>query len=267
MRQVSLAPALVALALPLMAAAAGAAPTVCFEPASLMVEPGENFSLSIRIDAGIDTLSCFLVEFEFDAAVIELTEAIEGNLFARCGDPTMFHWDTLASGKHSCNDVVLGYMTYVLCPGELVHLDFRALEQGATRVEFTAVDLRDIRREPIVPVNVEGAVVGVCFATGVEEEPGSGAAVAAVRASPNPFASVTTVEFEIPHAVREPMAAVYDAAGRFVARLPVETTGVGRGRALWRGLGERGLPLPSGVYFVSVVAGEAVVRTRVTLVR
>jgi hypothetical protein len=46
-----------------LAAPAWSAPTVYFEPAITEVEQGQVFTVGIRVDAGTDTLTCFLVEF------------------------------------------------------------------------------------------------------------------------------------------------------------------------------------------------------------
>ena len=68
---------LVLMVVLLLAGLARPAPTVYFEPATTEVEQGQDFTISIRVDAGADTLTCFLVEFTFDASVIELVSAGE----------------------------------------------------------------------------------------------------------------------------------------------------------------------------------------------
>ncbi len=77
------------MAILVLAAPAWSAPTVYFEPAITDVEQGQAFSVGIRVDAGTDTLTCFLVEFTFDASVIELLSAEEGTLFAAFTPATM----------------------------------------------------------------------------------------------------------------------------------------------------------------------------------
>ena len=153
----------------LLAGSAWSAPTVYFEPAVVQVEEGETFSVGVRVDAGVDTLTCFLVEFTFNASVIELLSAAEGTLFAESGHSTMFHWDQYSPGFHSCNDVTLGFDVFVMCPGELIHLEFHAVAAGATPLSITIVDLRDIRRDPILPVFTEGGSVTVGPGTGVPQ--------------------------------------------------------------------------------------------------
>ncbi|MCK4510265.1 hypothetical protein KAW64_00915, partial [bacterium] len=121
----------------ILAASAWSAPTVYFEPAAMEVEQGQTFPVGIRVDAGADTLTCFLVEFTFDSSVLELLSADEGTLFAESGHSTMFDWDQHSPGLHSCNDITLGFNAFVLCPGELVHLEFYAIAEGATPLSIT----------------------------------------------------------------------------------------------------------------------------------
>jgi hypothetical protein len=151
-----------------------AAPTVFVHPDTVLVAPGEAFTMDIRVDSGTDTVTCFLVEFEFDPFVLELISAEEGSLFTECGFPTMYNWDVLGLGHHSCNDVTLGPYTYTIAPGEMVSLSFVAANPGWTSVEILAEDLRDYRRNRILPVWTEDAVVFVVPATGVpdDETPG-----------------------------------------------------------------------------------------------
>ncbi len=73
-------------------------PTVFVSPGTTLVAPGESFTMDIRVDGGTDTVTCFLVEFEFDPVVIQLVSADEGSLFAACGFPTMCNWDVLGAG-------------------------------------------------------------------------------------------------------------------------------------------------------------------------
>jgi hypothetical protein len=162
------------LAAALAAGAAQAAPTVFVHPDTVVVAPGEAFTMDIRVDSGTDTITCFLVEFEFDPFVVELESAAEGSLFTECGFPTMYNWDVLGPGHHFCNDVTLGPYTYTVAPGEMVSLSFVAADAGWTSIEILAEDLRDYRRDRILPVWTEDAIVFVVPPTGVpdDETPG-----------------------------------------------------------------------------------------------
>lgn len=255
-----------ALALALaLAAAAPAAPTVFVSPATTLVSPGESFTMDIRVDSGVDTVTCFLVEFEFDPAVIQLVSATEGSLFAACGFPTMCNWDVLGEGHHSCNDVTLGPYTYAVAPGELVNLEFVAGQPGSTPVEILAVDLRDYRRHRILPVWTTDAMVFVAPATGVGgcDGPGTGLVV---TARPNPSGGSVEIEVAMSSSAPgrdaedaaerslprgAPLAAVYGAGGRLIATLAPQQAGCGW-TACWDGRDRAGSRCAAGVYFVAL---------------
>ncbi len=86
--------------------------------------------------------------------------------------------------------------------------------------------------------------------TGVDQ-PRSTASVA-LRAQPNPFASRTTIEFELPRAGSVSLR-IHDISGRQVRSL-VENVSwpAGRHQLAWDGLAEDGRPAPSGVYVASL---------------
>jgi len=255
----------VVLAVLLLAGVAWSAPTVYFEPAATEVEQGQAFTVGIRVDSGADALTCFLVDFTFDAGVVELLSAEEGTLFAESGHSTMFDWDQYSPGLHSCNDVTLGFDAFVLCPGELVHLEFYAVAEGATPLSITTIDLRDIERDPILPVFTEGGSVTVGPGTGVPD--GDELVVPDLRCYPNPFSGRVVIEFDSGTATGPVHVVIHDATGRVVARPVAASSNSGFSLGLWDGTGHDRQPLPGGVYFVvaSGPAGEA--RARVTLVR
>ena len=256
----------VMMAVLLLAGGAWSAPTVYFEPAATEIEQGQEFTVSIRVDAGADTLTCFLVEFTFDASVIELLSAQEGTLFAESGHSTMFDWDQYSPGLHSCNDVTLGFDSFVMCPGELIHLEFHAVAEGLTPLSITAVDLRDIRRELILPVLTEGGLVGVGPGAGIDDGT-QDVAGPVLQCHPNPFSQQTSLEFRSCGAAGAVDVAVHDLAGRVVARPAMAGSGPGLSSGLWQGTGRDGHPLPGGVYFVVASGPTGQARARVTLVR
>jgi hypothetical protein len=248
---------------------AQAAPTVFVHPAELLVEPGAEFSMSIRVDAGTDTVTCFLVEFQFDPSVLELISAEEGSLFTECGYGTMYHWEASDSGRHSCNDVTLGHDAYVLCPGELINLEFISVGEGVTLIEILHADLRDIRRDPILPLFTESALVAVIPGTGIPENSGGGNM--SLSAVPNPSIGETEFRFRLPGSARAASLSIYDVAGRVVWKFgPIETTYVGN--IMWRGCDAGGAPVPSGVYLVEFRADlfhrrEVVDRSKIVISR
>ncbi len=231
----------------LSCAGAAASPTVYVSPPSVEVTEGATFTMGIRVDAGVDTLTCFLVDFAFDADVVELVSAEEGTLFSDCGYETMFAWDIQGAGQHSCNDVTLGHWAYTMCPGELVHLTFEANSWGTTALQIVAVDLRDINREPILPVGTEDATITVIPATGIDGTLGGGEG--RVAAAPNPFRGSVTLTVGAESSGEPTELLIYDVAGRLVRSWSADELANPGGTVTWDGTAGDGTPCRSGVYF------------------
>jgi hypothetical protein len=87
------------------------------------------------------------------------------------------------------------------------------------------------------------------------ERPGPGSidAVHLEQNHPNPFSPHTRISFSLP---REGWVnlKVYSAEGRLIRTLFSGRRGPGRYRLVWDGADEAGRPVPSGVYFCSLVA-------------
>lgn len=75
--------------------------------------------------------------------------------------------------------------------------------------------------------------------------------LASPRVAPNPFATRTTISFDLAHSgsVR---VEVFDVTGRLVRRIPSRTLGAGRHHVAWDGRTDGGGAAPAGVYFVHV---------------
>ncbi|MBD3348875.1 MAG: hypothetical protein GF400_06725 [Candidatus Eisenbacteria bacterium] len=252
-----------------ISAAAMADPTVFVSPGHAFAVEGDTFEIDVRVDAGTDTVTCFLVEFTFDPQILELLSADEGSLFTNCGYETMYDWDVYGDGWHSCNDVTLGYWAYAVCPGELIDLKFEAVSWGETCIEITAVDLRDLDRNPIPNISTSDGLVTVAPATGVDE--GVAEPHPSIAFAPNPFGRSVRISLEGAQIAGEVQFRIYDAAGREVARRvaggrPARASGSsGDGETdeavvYWDGLDRTGAELPSGVYFV-VARGRGWERT------
>lgn len=79
-------------------------------------------------------------------------------------------------------------------------------------------------------------------------------AFAARPATPNPFRTTTSIAFDLPEA-RSVEMALYGIDGRLVRRLIDHALPAGRHRAVWDGRDDRGLPVPTGMYFARLRAG------------
>jgi hypothetical protein len=74
-------------------------------------------------------------------------------------------------------------------------------------------------------------------------------------ASPNPFASSTTLAFDLP-ATRHVELSIHSVDGRCVRHLIDAAYDPGRHFAVWNGMDDRGRAVPSGIYFVRLRAEE-----------
>ena len=85
-------------------------------------------------------------------------------------------------------------------------------------------------------------------------------------AYPNPFNSVTTIEYALPEPSQVHLV-IYDLAGRTVATLVSGFVDAGYGAAVWQGRDGSGRPVPTGVYIYRIIAtgldsGERITQTR-----
>jgi hypothetical protein len=114
----------------LFAGSARALPDVFFAPGSTTLQLGESVELSFRVGACGDSISGYQLYLSFDPTIVELTTATEGSLYAYCGYPTWFIPEEEAPGQWHFFDTVMGAGTYLLPPGELLRLEFTALDRS-----------------------------------------------------------------------------------------------------------------------------------------
>ena len=81
---------------------------------------------------------------------------------------------------------------------------------------------------------------------------------------PNPFSSVTNVEFTISSAAAVNVS-VYSVKGERVRAMDVTNFRQGTNRVLWDGTDDNGRSLPSGTYLVRVTANNSTATQRVTI--
>lgn len=81
-------------------------------------------------------------------------------------------------------------------------------------------------------------------------------AFAARLDGPNPFRESAALGFDLPRAVRVAIA-VYGVDGRLVRQLASGAFGAGRHSVRWDGADRAGTPVPPGIYFARIVAGDA----------
>ncbi|MEA3409781.1 MAG: cohesin domain-containing protein [Candidatus Eisenbacteria bacterium] len=246
----------VAVAAAVMVAGFGnavASTTVHFDLGQVMVSPGQEFDMSFRVAESPDSIASFQLYLSFDPEVIELTDAVEGTLYAESGVMTWFIEEEQGPGFWHFFDTVFGAGTHVLPPGELLHLTFTALQEGETGACIDTIRMTDIYREPLPVDGFENSHIFVVPLTGVEE----GGGIARLgSAYPNPFVSHTAVPFFAPMDGSDATAEIYDVRGRLVRRIPVPRD-VREGELMWDGRNERGDDVPSSVYFLRLNVGTS----------
>jgi hypothetical protein len=244
------AKALVVISLLLAApATVGAIPTVYCEPETVTVDSAEVFRISVMV-TGLDTLSNYQVIFTYDCSVLEYIKAYEGSLYANSGLQTWFEEEVESLCTYEVWDVIFPALTYLLPPGELCILEFRALGAGFSPIEFLSVALTDRYREGIDPLTWRDGLVVVGDMAGVDDA-GTGGAGRLGPPRPNPTCGGVHIPLVLPGrpGAMTVSADVYDSRGRLVACLE-ETAGVATAGLKWDGCDSAGRKVPAGVYYV-----------------
>jgi hypothetical protein len=149
-------------------AGVGAVPVVFCEPETITVDSAEVFQVGVRVDQ-LDTLSNYQIIFTYDTTVLEFITAYEGSLYVNSGLQTWFTVEEESLGTWEVFDVIFPALTYLLPPGELCRLEFRALRTGLSPIEFLSVALTDRYREGIDPLTWRDGLVLVGDWAGVED--------------------------------------------------------------------------------------------------
>lgn len=244
-------------------------PVVTFAPAQLIVNPGELCTLSVMVDDAVDSLGCMEVYVAFDSTLVCCTTAVEGELFKEASFPSFFRWDLVAADTATAVDCVLGYRSFVLAPGELVRLVFRAKQVGVCPVEFTSVRLWDIDRMELSPVLGSFSLIIVGSPGGV---PPGVQTQGGFFNYPNPFNPSTTLILNVPSGGAqarqlEVSIEIYSVSGCRVRSVFEGLLPAGRLEIPWDGRDDGGRLLPSGVYPVVAKATWGVFTSRLVIVR
>ncbi len=90
-----------------------------------------------------------------------------------------------------------------------------------------------------------------------------------LQVTPNPFRNITSIRYTITdpgYTMQNPTLRIYDALGRLVRQWDYQTMGLSD-YIKWNGTDRFDQPLPSGIYFVSIIAADATTTRKVLLVR
>ena len=85
---------------------------------------------------------------------------------------------------------------------------------------------------------------------------------------PNPFNPVTTIRFQIESDLQQIVfVRIYDVRGQLVKILAIPVHGAGTYGVMWDGTNQEGLQVASGVYIYTVDFGDAVLASRMILLK
>jgi plastocyanin len=128
---------------------------------------------------------------------------------------------------------------------------------------FTSAGMYPYFCRPHESLGMTGTIT-VDLATGVRAPAIAG--VTLRQNYPNPFSTVTGIEYVLPRRTSVTLG-VYDARGRRVATLASGTRSVGPHSAAWDGRTEEGRSAPAGIYFYRLEADGIAVTKKLVLVR
>ncbi|MCK4546160.1 MAG: T9SS type A sorting domain-containing protein [Candidatus Eisenbacteria sp.] len=259
----------VAVALICLPSLVVAVPTVYIDPVITQVDVGEQFDVSIMINADVDTIANFQIFVEFDPAVLEFVNALEGSLYTNLlpGFWTWFGAEEESLGTWEVFDIVFPSGSFVIAPGELVRLRFNPIAEGYSELDLVSVVVTDIERYPIEALSWDDGAVYVGPFSGVPGDARGPTRWNLGDPFPNPSRGATRISLTRPidAASEECHFGVYDVEGRMVRDL---TDLLGKTSDLaWDGRSRFGIGVPSGVYFFRLVTPEGVATRKVILVR
>lgn len=237
------------------------------DPPLVEVEPGQEFTVELAVDAGSD-FNGYDLYLAYDPAALTLllgTQAEqEGELFpAAC--PNRYHRVELApdSTQLWVSHVLLCTGASVQGPGVLYRLRFAAgaLELSTTLV-LEATTTAYQAGEEVTPISRQDALVQVGDPTGNPPA----AERLRLGAAPNPFNPRTRLRWSQPGAGPVELW-LYGSDGRRVASLAAGWWPAGEHELHFDGRDDRGRPLASGVYRARLRHGGDAVVLPLTLVR
>jgi hypothetical protein len=140
---------------------------------------------------------------------------------------------------------------------------------GSFTADVAVADLDGDGLPDVVTANRNAGSVSVLMNRGATAAPvtASGATGYALGPGvPNPSGFTTTVTYAVPRESRVRLA-VHDVAGRKVRVLTDGSMSAGSHEAAWDGRAQDGRPVPAGVYFVRMTAGDLSLTRRIVRVR
>jgi len=140
----------------IMSFAAFAVPSGCEAQSQLRILPadtimcvGDIFEIDVYIDSFVVNLMGWDLIVEYDEAILDVVDVVEGTLPKDSGHPTFFFWlnEDADDGTLEVNGSILGKT--VDSPGVLVTITFEATAIGFCSICFVESELRNNLNRPI----------------------------------------------------------------------------------------------------------------------
>lgn len=240
----------------LHAGLAHAAPTVSVLPSANSVTVGQQFDVTIEVDAEFGAISCYAIELHYDDTLLSLVAATQGTLYSASLDPTFFQHSADPDGDDVFSDCVLGFGTTVTAPGELVRLTFQAIDDGQSPLHLESAVLRDVDRAVIPGVVLVDGTANVGLTATPPLLAGGRLVV-----TPNPSAGRSSFALRGADGARGALQLwIFDAKGRRVGRFDLAAERLASGGWAWDGRDETGRRVAAGGYFAQLRDGARVLQ-------
>ena len=93
--------------------------------------------------------------------------------------------------------------------------------------------------------------------TGIEEYDSNQPAVLSLQVTPNPFLQMTDIRWQMTGTTGNDIdLKIYDASGRLVKSFPLLAPDALRATLCWDGTDQHNHPVPAGIYFITLTAGD-----------
>jgi uncharacterized repeat protein (TIGR01451 family) len=252
---------------------------LCFQPQTRVlfgVTYGSNQIIRIDVSTGQGTLvaSNVIVSHRLN----DMTFSPDGRMFIVTNDRPPVLWQVNPATGAKLNKWVLSGTTQI--EAILWSQDGRTLYCSALRgvgsdlatVDFAAKKVVFVSAQHSGSRDIEALAWIIASTPNGIQSPTTKPAPAAIAALrlypnvPNPFNPTTRIAFDLPQG-EDVELSVHDAAGHRVATLVHGPLSAGHHEVDWMGVSERGVRVPSGVYFYTLRTGNQVEKRRMLLLK
>jgi hypothetical protein len=179
----------------------------------------------------------------YDATYLSVDGVSNGTLFGVAGQTALF-FHKESEGKIQIDAAALGVDRSINYSGDIATIRFKVLKTGDYNISFSDVKLRDAANAELTP-----QYGTLTFASALPTT------YDISQNYPNPFNPTTVITYQLPEQVQVDIG-IYNALGEKVATLVSKIQDAGYYKVEWNGRNGYQQPLPSGVYFYKMVAGD-----------